>query len=152
MFFRMSSAPNSSCSYPIVIIEHTFRGGLYGALTGLVLCQRPTYFYKVVKVSLLGAAWSYLSEYSKCSFAEALPWMADKEETSWIPGAIAGAISGSTVATAYRPILSPGEVAAFTAFSTVTHALNGYAEWTSKREKQVSDNPHARHSHPYTTS
>ena len=134
----MSSEVKSSCTYPIVIIEHTLRGGLFGALAGLVVCSRPEYLFKVAKVTLLGAGWAYLAEYSKCSFAEVLPWAAEKESTSWIPGAIAGLIAGSTVATAYRPILLPGQVAGFTAFSTMTHALNGYAEWHAKQDKQAA--------------
>ena len=31
------SGPKSACTYPIVIIEHALRGGLFGCLAGLVL-------------------------------------------------------------------------------------------------------------------
>lgn len=142
-----SGGPKSSCSYPIVIIENTLRGGLYGCLAGLVFCTRPQYMYKVAKVSALGGGWAYLAEYSRCSFTELLPWTSEKGSTAWIPGAISGFIAGSTVATAYRPVLPGSEVAAFTAFSAMTFAMSGYAEWWvqySERQKML---PHAHAFH-----
>ena len=143
------SGPKSSCTYPIVIIEHTLRGGLYGCLAGLVLCTRPQYLYKVAKVTLLGAGWSYMAEYSKCSFGDVMPWASEKASTSWIPGGISGLIAGSTVATAYRPALSPSQVAAFTAFSAMTYAMNGYAEWYSAYEQYESGKKHHPHMHAF---
>ena len=135
-------SPKSSCTYPIVIIEQTLRGGLYGCLGGLVFCTRPQYLFKVAKVSFLGGGWAYLAEYSRCSFGELLPWTAEKGLTAWIPGAISGFIAGSTVATAYRPVLPASEVAAFTAFSTITFAMSGYAEWLAAFQEYQSKKPH----------
>ena len=141
----MSSEPKSSCNYPIVIIEHTLRGGLYGALAGVIFCTRPQYLYKIAKVTVLGAGWAYLAEYSRCSFNDVLPWTSEKSTTAWIPGALAGLVAGSTVATSYRPVLPPSQVAAFTAFSTMTYAMSGLAEWYAayeQYEKTKKSNPH----------
>ncbi len=138
--------PRSPCNYPILIIEHTLRGGLYGALAGLVFCTRPQYLYKVAKVTLLGAGWSYMAEYTKCSMNDLLPWTSEKLSTAWIPGAVSGLIAGSTVVTAYRPALPPSQVAAFTAFSTMTFAMNGLAEWYAsyqEYDKSKKFHPHA---------
>jgi hypothetical protein len=143
------SGPKSACTYPIVIIEHTLRGGLYGCLAGLVLCTRPQYFYKVAKVSILGAGWSYMAEYSRCSFSDVMPWAPGKASTSWIPGGISGLIAGSTVATAYRPALSPSQVAAFTAFSAMTYAMNGYAEWYGAYKQYETGKENHPHMHAF---
>lgn len=144
-----ANGPKSSCNYPIVIIEHTLRGGVYGCLAGLVLCTRPQYLYKVAKVTILGAAWSYMAEYSKCSLADVMPWAADKATTCWIPGGLSGLIAGSTVATAYRPALPPAQVAAFTAFSTMTYAMNGFAEWYASYQVYESSKKHHPHMHAF---
>ncbi len=132
-----------------MIIEHTLRGGLYGLLAGLVMSTGPGRLWKACKVSVLGAGWCYLAEFSKCSLSEALPWAADSAQTAWLPGAVAGLVAGSTVATAYRPVLPPGQVAAFTAFSTMTHAMNGYAEWYSQYNSVSRSRKHHSHLHPY---
>jgi hypothetical protein len=145
MSYDPSSTAKSSCTYPIVIMEHTFRGSLYGALAGLVFCSRPRYFYKVAKVTVLGGLWAYLAEYSRCSFNEVLPWTSTDVKTAWIPGALAGVIAGSTAATSYRPILPASQVAAFTAFSTVTYAMSGLAEWYAAFEAAEQ----SRKAHPH---
>lgn len=132
-----------------MIIEHALRGGLFGCLAGLVLCTRPQYLYKVAKVSVLGAGWAYMAEYSKCSFADVMPWTSEKASTSWIPGALSGLIAGSTVATAFRPALAPAQVAAFTAFSTMTYAMNGYAEWYAAYEQYEQSKKQHPHMHAY---
>lgn len=111
------------------------RGALYGALAGMVFCTRPQYLYKVGKVAVLGGLWAYLAEYSRCSFNDVLPWTSEDVKTAWIPGALAGLIAGSTAATSYRPILPGSQVAAFTAFSTVTYAMSGMAEWYASYEQ-----------------
>jgi hypothetical protein len=139
----------SACTYPIVIIEHSLRCGLYGGLAGLVLCSRPQYAFKVAKVTFLGAGWAYMAEYSKCSFADFIPWTADKGLTAWIPGCLAGVIAGSTVATAYRPALSPSHVATFTAFSAMTYAMNGYAEWRTDFQQYENGKKHHPHVHAF---
>ena len=144
-----SAGPKSSCSYPIVIIEHTLRGGLYGLLTGAVLCKRPQYLYKIAKVTVLGAGWAYMAEYSRCSFNDVLPWASEKGSTAWIPGAIAGVIAGSTVVTAYRPILPATQVAAFTAFSGMTYGMTGYAEWSGNYKQYESGKKHPGHMHAF---
>lgn len=146
MAHNNGGASKSSCAYPIVIIEHSLRGGLYGCLAGLVFCRRPQYLYKTAKVTLLGAGWAYMAEYSRCSFREFLPWTSEKATTAWIPGALAGFIAGSTVATAYRPVLQASEVAAFTAFSAITYAMSGYAEWFAEyTEYRKKGHMHAFH-------
>ena len=144
-----SGDAKTSCSYPIVIIEHTFRGGLYGLLAGAVLCTRPQYLYKIAKVTALGAGWAYMAEYSKCSLTDIMPWTSERADTAWIPGALSGLIAGSTVATAYRPILPATQVAAFTAFSTMTYALNGYAEWYASFLKYQEGKKHHPHMHAF---
>ena len=146
-----SSGPKSSCSYPIVIIEHTLRGGLYGFLAGAVMCTRPQYMLKVAKVTVLGAGWAYLAEYSKCSFADVLPWTSEKASTCWIPGGLAGLVAGSTVAAAYRPILPGTQVAAFTAFSAMTYAMNGYAEWYGAYLEYEANKQRHPHMHAFHT-
>ena len=143
------STPKSPCNYPILIIEHTLRGGLYGALAGLVMCSRPQYIYKVAKVSILGAGWSYMAEYTRCSLMEMLPWTSERVETAWIPGAISGLVSGSTVVTAYRPVLPPSQVAAFTAFSTMTYAMSSLAHWYTSYEQYEKSKKHHPHMHAF---
>ena len=144
------SAPRSACSYPIVIIEHTLRGGLYGLLAGAVMASGPSKLVKIAKTTVLGAGWCYLAEYSRCAINEMLPWTSESSQTAWVPGAIAGFVSGSTVATAYRPFLPPAQVAAFTAFSTMTYAMNSYAEWLSQYEsyQKSKEHHHAFHGAP----
>jgi hypothetical protein len=143
------ASPKSPCNYPILVIEHTLRGGLYGALAGLVMCSRPQYMYKIAKVTLLGAGWAYMAEYTRCSLMEVLPWCSDKIQTAWIPGAISGLVSGSTVITAYRPALPPAQVAAFTAFSTMTYAMSGLAEYYASYEQYEKGRQHHMHAFPH---
>ncbi len=87
-----------------------------------------------------------MAEYTKCSMNDLLPWTSEQIATAWIPGAVSGLIAGSTVVTAYRPALPPAQVAAFTAFSTMTFAMNGLAEWYAsyqEYDKSKKFHPHA---------
>jgi hypothetical protein len=78
-----------------------------------------------------------------------MPWASGKASTSWIPGGISGLIAGSTVATAYRPALSPSQVAAFTAFSAMTYAMNGYAEWYGAYKQYETGKENHPHMHAF---